>query len=305
MDVRTTAPEPRSNSWWVTLMLVLAGILTPIAICLSWWAFLMLDTDRFTRSVTPIIDMPEVQSAISTALLNDVDDSFDLAAQQDPAVRELLANAGVEEHVIADIAAVVPGAVASSQFRQVWEETNSVAHQGLVDLLTDELDNDLALTFADIEQWAGIDPESPTADALAAIPPELEPSIDVLHPIDVPMPQVAVDYADWSSAGAIVLVLTLFIGAMLLAGDRRQALIVAGIAALISLPCALAIRLSLHDRLANYSGAQRVLAIEYARALTSSLESTLLLVAAVGLIVTILAWVWPRLARSEPLPTHV
>ena len=307
MSERNSTVGERRNQWWITAMLVLFGIITPIAISLSWLAFLVLDAERFTRTVTPIIDMPEVQRSVAASLTDAVRVSLDSAVQSQRSVRGLVALAGGTGAVVATASGAINIAVTTPEFRVLWEDVNRAAHIGLVDVLSRDpksdmnLNDDLTLLFDEIELWSGVDPTSPIGQALQSIPTALAPRLTVLTDLDIPVARFLIDHAKSLAYTSIAFAVALFGGALALGRNRRQVLIVGGLLGVIALAPLLLTRTILHDRLSDLSGVQGELAREYARALTSPLESLLILTSAVGLIVAGLAWVWPRLSRRESL----
>ena len=289
-------------------MLALAGILVPVTIALSWLAFLVLDAGRFSQSVTPIIDTPEVQSAVASTLTSAIEQSLKDSNEQNMTVQSLVLTAGGISAIMAVVEPITERAVATSQFRALWHDANYVAHSGITAMLANDPDDhnangeELTVAFDQINSTLGIDPESPTGRVLAAIPDALAPRIAVLHSIDVPIARFVLDNATRLAVGAIVLTILLFGGGFWFSPNRRRAFMVVGIVGLISLPIAIIVRSVLTDKLGDMPDTAGILARAYAGALTSSLESSLLMAAAIAAIVAVLAWWWPRLARQEPAP---
>jgi hypothetical protein len=299
--------QGHSNQWWVKSLLVLAGLLLPVSIFLSWFAFLILDDARFARTVTPVIDSPTVQTELARLLVTSVEAALAAAEAESAEARTLIESAGGANGVVDDIAAVVDAVVPSPEFRAVWQETNYLAHVGMTRFLRGETivpgtaPDELALTIANVGDALNIDPASPEGRALAAIPDHLAPSFSVLKGIDVPAINQLVDHARLialmvSGISALMLGIGLWFSR-----NRRRALILVSLVGLLSIPIAILIRTVMNDELGKLSGSEREIAHAYATALTSSLETGLLMAGIVGAVVALLAWIWPRFDRTAPV----
>lgn len=133
---------------WVVawLLAALSALLAPVAVAGLWFDRVMLDTERYTATVSPVIDDPAVQQA----LVDEVSDQVVAAIDVD----ELLADAPIiglipgaadgladlleplleaVEQSVRDGAAAV---VSSEGFAATWESANRSAHAGLVAALT-------------------------------------------------------------------------------------------------------------------------------------------------------------------------
>jgi hypothetical protein len=304
----TAAPQARRSIRFLsTVMLALAGILIPVAVSLLWLAFVVLDSDEFARTVTPIIDMPSVQSHLAVSLNSGVERSITGASNASPAIRSLITAAGGTNVVIPEIEHFIEQALASPEFRLVWTDINRLAHvevkrilrgQNLVPGVNDET---LTLTFTDIQAALQIDPNSPLGVMLDALPADYAPSIEVMQqPVDIPAADFLISNASLLAVSVSLLCALLFGIGLWLSRDRRRALIFAGALGLISLLVALLVRTVMNDSLGDVNGIEGELAREYAGSLTSPLESGLWLIAAIGGIVALIAWIWPKFGQAEP-----
>jgi len=133
--------------WLVAwLLAALSALLAPVAVAGLWFDNVMLDTDRYTDTVAPLIDDPAVQQALVEEVSSQVVAAVD--------IDELLSSAPViglipgaadgladllepileaVEQAVRDGAAAV---VSSEGFAATWESANSSAHAGLVAALT-------------------------------------------------------------------------------------------------------------------------------------------------------------------------
>lgn len=133
--------------WLVAwLLAALSALLAPVAVAGLWFDNVMLDTDRYTDTVAPLIDDPAVQQALVEEVSSQVVAAVD--------IDELLSSAPViglipgaadgladllepileaVEQAVRDGAAAV---VSSEGFAATWDSANSSAHAGLVAALT-------------------------------------------------------------------------------------------------------------------------------------------------------------------------
>ncbi len=284
-------------------MLVLAGMLIPVAIMLTWLSFLVLDEERYVRTVTPVIEIPEIQAIVSDALAAGVRASIEGASSVSARMAILVANSGGIDPILADIRAQIERTVATPEFSAVWSETNRLAHSGLVGVLSKKAtdptttNDEITLAFANLADDLGIAPDSRAGRALAEIPDHLAPRIAVLQSVEIPAARFVIDNVRLIDLALIALIALLLGFGLWFSRNRTRALIVLGVVSLISLPIALLVRNVLQSTLGDLPGSEGVLAREYASVLTASLESGLLMAAALGLIVAVIAWFWPRLSR--------
>jgi hypothetical protein len=133
---------------WVIawLLAALSALLAPVAVAGLWFDRIMLDTERYTATVSAVIDDPAVQQA----LVDEVSDQVVAAVDVDellsdapvigliPGAAEGLADLldplleAVEQAVRDGVGTVV----ASEGFAATWEAANRSAHAGLVAALT-------------------------------------------------------------------------------------------------------------------------------------------------------------------------
>ena len=146
------APRGRSRWWGVgsAILLVLACLLAPFSVSSVWASTQLSDTDRYVETVAPLADNSEVQAAladeVSTVIFENLDiqglttELFDALAQSRdlpprvetalPALAVPLAN-GIESFTRTQVEKFL----ASDEFAQVWEQVNRVAHEQVVRLL--------------------------------------------------------------------------------------------------------------------------------------------------------------------------
>jgi hypothetical protein len=156
---------PRERRAWgrgtlAVVLLVLAGLLTPITVTALWADRVIDDTDRYVQTVSPLAKDPAIQAAITDRIVTEVQqyvDVEDLATQaltaigdrapvDGPLVQQLPSLAGpiadgIENFVRGEVAKIV----ASDAFQQAWDRANGVAHEQLVGALTGEGSNQVSI----------------------------------------------------------------------------------------------------------------------------------------------------------------
>jgi len=116
-----------------TLLLVLGCLAVPLALTGVWTKAVLLSSDRYTAAISPLIEKPEVQRAVATALADHMLGEMDLEARalallpDSPDIAISLVNQA--EVYTRDIAFEF---VADAGFAPIWTEANRDAHASLV-----------------------------------------------------------------------------------------------------------------------------------------------------------------------------
>lgn len=133
------------RSAWVIAYLVFV-LLAPFVVAGTWVRGELDDTEQYVKSVAPLATKPEIQAAVSTRIM----------ALLDAAVREADRVPGLGTVVPEDyfgyrdqIEETVQDILASSDFAQLWEAANRLAHPSLVALVTGTGSNDALLAAED------------------------------------------------------------------------------------------------------------------------------------------------------------
>ncbi|WP_454049457.1 hypothetical protein [Cellulomonas sp. Marseille-Q8402] len=126
-----------------TALIVVAALLAPVAVVAVWARDLVTDTDRYLATVGPLVDEPQVQSAVVNRVTGAIVDAADLEglAAEGVAVVEGLdlpprvaAVAGTLQGPLVDavtgfVRDIVDRVVTSDAFEAVWDEANRAVHQ--------------------------------------------------------------------------------------------------------------------------------------------------------------------------------
>ncbi|MCA6091969.1 hypothetical protein LE181_07315 [Streptomyces sp. SCA3-4] len=135
-----------------SVLLVLAFVLSPLAVVATWADSQVSDTDRYVQTVAPLARDPAVQNAVNDRLTKRVVDNVDVNGITDAlsnALSKASAPPGVvdKSHLLAGplknalttaVHNVVGKVVTSDQFAQLWDEANRRAHAAIVKTLTGE-----------------------------------------------------------------------------------------------------------------------------------------------------------------------
>jgi len=151
--VRTERPPRRKLRWrslLATVLIVLGCVLAPVAGVSVWVHNQVSDTDRFVRTMTPLISDPDVQNALTNRLTATVFQYVDVKGIADDAVNALAAQ-GLPPRVTDRLSTLTPTLasavtgfvrdkiaelVASPAFASAWNRAITVAHRQMVALLS-------------------------------------------------------------------------------------------------------------------------------------------------------------------------
>jgi hypothetical protein len=153
--IRTDRPSRRTFRWrslLATVLIVLGCVLAPVAGVSVWVNNQVSDTDRFVRTMTPLVSDPDVQNALTNRLTATVFQYVDVQGIADDAV-DALAAQGLPPQVTDRLSTLTPTLasavtgfvrdkiaqlVASPAFASAWNQTIQVAHRQMVTLLSGE-----------------------------------------------------------------------------------------------------------------------------------------------------------------------
>ena len=146
-------PPGRAGVWRpivVTVLLVLVGIMAPLAVVATWANDEISDTSRYAQTVAPLASNPAVQQAIADRVTLEVFNRLDVKAVTQEAV-DALESRGLPPRAATSLSALatplansvrgfvhteVLRLVESPQFEQAWVEANREAHTQMVAVLT-------------------------------------------------------------------------------------------------------------------------------------------------------------------------
>jgi hypothetical protein len=127
----------RRRSWLVWGLVVLATVLALVASMTVWTKRQLLDTDNWTSSSAKILADDDVRAALSSRLVNLLNERVDIQAQLEerlPARAEGAAPFAAAA-VLSATGRVVDTFLASAQAQELWERANRRAHGAIVNVL--------------------------------------------------------------------------------------------------------------------------------------------------------------------------
>jgi hypothetical protein len=252
------------------VLIVLGALLAPIAVVAVWARDLVTDTDRYVATVGPLVDDPQIQSAVTERVTGAIVEAADLqglaadaATAVDglglpPRVTALVGSlqAPLVEGATTVIRRAVDAVVTSDVFEAVWDEANRTVHDQLDAVLRGDPD---ALASIDAQGQLMVDltgvvdtVRTSLSDAGFTLVDRL-PTISVSFPLmqseDLVRVQNAYRLLDVLGTWLIWLSLGLLAAGVLAAVHRSRALVVAGLSlagAMLLLGAALTIGRSLY-----------------------------------------------------------
>lgn len=250
-----TGPPPpatvtgRRSRWWAVasaVLLTLACVLAPLSVIAVWASAEISDTEQYVATVAPLADDPAVQRAVAdqvtAAILTELDvqgltsDALEVIAAQDdvpPRVADALPALAVPiANGFANFTRTQVGNVlASPEFANVWAQVNRAAHTQVVKLLEgneggavtaqgDTVTLNLGPVIDQVKQRLvaqGFD--------LAANIPTVDRSFVLVQSEAVTRAQTGYRLLNTLGFWLPLVTLALFAAGVVMAGDRRRALV--------------------------------------------------------------------------------
>jgi len=147
---RAPRRKVRGRSVLAVVLIVLGCVLAPVAGVSVWVHNQVSDTDRFVRTMSPLVDDPDVQNALTNRLTTTVFQYVDVQGIADDAVSALAAQ-GLPPLLVTRLGALTPTLtsavtgfvhdkiaelVASPEFASAWNAAIRAAHQQAVTVLS-------------------------------------------------------------------------------------------------------------------------------------------------------------------------
>lgn len=139
-------PPAKPRSQWGArsiaslLIFIIAAVFTPIALVGHWGHRTVIDSARYIDTVGPLIDQPEVQESLASAVTEAVVAKADTENQVEGLLNKLFPDSNLTGAIASPIASginsligeLVTKFIASDQFATVWVELNKAAQKGLL-----------------------------------------------------------------------------------------------------------------------------------------------------------------------------
>jgi hypothetical protein len=308
-----------------TVLIVLGALLAPVAVVTVWAQDLVTDTDRYLATVEPLVEDPQIQSAVTNRVTGAIVQAVDLdglAAEGVAAVEGLdlpprvAAVAGSLQGPLVDAATgfirdVVDRVVTSDAFAAVWDEANRTVHDQLNAVLRGDPD---AIASIDAQGTLTVDLSgvidtvtTSLSDAGFTIVdrlPTISASFPLLQSADLVRAQNAYRLLDLLGTWLIWVVLGLLAAGVLLARHTARALVIAGLSlagAMLLLGAALTIGRSVYVNALPPEVQRPDAAVVVYDQVVSLLRVALRSALVLGLVVALVAFVAGQSAAARAL----
>ena len=239
------ARQPRWRRFLVGFLVFLSVVLVPLAGVSVWVRNLVLDTDRYVDTVSPLVRNEAITNLVAERLTTRLFREVDVEAEAKDALPEraqFLAgplSTGVETFVREAATRVL----ASEQFATIWDNANRRAHALVVAALTGESERNVAIKNGKVvlnlsavidEVIKRLDQRGVTVfDSLAKDQKNLQVTLFDADQLD--QAKRAVHLLDRVRVVLVVLVFVFLGVALILSGNRRRSLIRWGIGIVIAM----------------------------------------------------------------------
>jgi hypothetical protein len=257
-SLRTEGHRPRRNVRWrslvATVLIVLGCVLAPVAGVAVWTNNQVSNTDRFVRSVSPIIQDPDVQNRITervTATIFEYVDVQGIANEGIDALEQqgLPANVGDRlQNLTPTLASAVTGfvrdrvaeLVASPAFVSAWNQALRVAHRQMNSVLSGESEGVVIRgdsVYLDLAPFIDVAKQRLSAAGLTVVDrvPEVHPTVELAKADTLVRAQTA--YGTLNNVAGVLpwIALGLLVVGVYLARDRFRAMVGAGLGLALSM----------------------------------------------------------------------
>jgi hypothetical protein len=253
-----TQPAPRRKRRWrsvlAVLLIVLGCVLAPVAGVAVWVHNQVSDTDRFVRTMSPLVDDADVQNALTEKLTSTVFQYVDVKAVADDAVTALGAQ-GLPPQLVTRLEALTPTIstavtgfvrdriaqlVASPAFERAWDQAITTAHRQLNGVLSGDSKGIVVRgdsVYLDLAPFVDLAKQRLSQAGLTAVDlvPEVHPSVEIAKADTLVRAQSAYTALDNVARVLPWVVLLLFAVGVYLARNRFRALVGTGLGLAVSM----------------------------------------------------------------------
>jgi hypothetical protein len=315
LAMKTQSRAPRGLSVLSAVMIVVALVLAPLSVASVWADRIVSNTDQYVKTVEPLADNPDVQAALTDQVTQAILDNLDVVS----VTQEALATLASRPNMPPAAAAAIPGlqgalvsgvenfvhdqvakVIASPEFAQVWDQVNRAAHTEVVKLLSGDTSGAISASGDSVSLSLGPIIEQVKAAlvakgfTLANSIPTVDRSFVLMQSSSVTKAQTAFSFLNGIGIWLPIIAIALLVGGILLARDRRAALLRSGLGlagAMIVLGAALAIGRTWYVDTTPGNVLTARAAGGVFDTLIRFLRQALRAVAFLGLVVAFIAWV--------------
>jgi hypothetical protein len=256
--LRAGARPPRRKIRWrsvvAVLLIVIGCVLTPVAGVAFWTNNQVSDTDRFVRSVSPLIDDPDIQNRITERVTATIFEYVDVQGLADEAIvalegQGLPANLAarlqtftptLESSAVGFVRDRVAQLVASPEFESVWDQAIATVHTQANSVLSGESDTIVIrgdYVLLDLAPFIDMAKERLSDAGLTAVDrvPEVHPTVELAKADTLVRAQSA--YSTLNTVAGVLpwIALGLLIVGVYLARNRYRAMVGAGLGVVVSM----------------------------------------------------------------------
>jgi hypothetical protein len=256
--LRTNAPPPRRTFRWrslfAVLLIVVGCVLTPLAGLAVWTNNQVSNTDRFVRSISPLIEDPDVQARLTDRVTDTIFQYVDVQGLADEGITALVDQGlpaqlgdrlqGLTPTLASAITSFVHDKVAelvaSEVFLSAWNAALRAAHQQIDAILSGDSQTIVVQgdsVFLDMAPFIDLAKERLSDAGLTAVDlvPEVHPTVRLADADTLVRAQTA--YSTLNTVAGVLpwIVLLLFVAGVYLARNRLRALVGVGLGVVLSL----------------------------------------------------------------------
>ncbi|HLM07756.1 MAG TPA: hypothetical protein VK402_21480 [Blastococcus sp.] len=256
--LRTTAPAPKPRFRWrslVAVLLIVVGcVLAPVAGLAVWTNNQVSNTDRFVRSISPLIEDPDVQARLTDRITDEIFTYVDVQGLADDGVAALV-DQGLPAQLGDRLEALTPTLtaavtsfvhdkvaelVASDAFVSAWNTALRAAHAQIDAVLSGESQTVVVRgdsVYLDMAPFIDLAKQKLSDAGLTAVDlvPEVHPTVRLARADTLVRAQTAYTTLDTVAGVLPWTVLLLFGAGLYLARNRFRALVGIGLGLVLSM----------------------------------------------------------------------
>lgn len=254
----TGGKAPRRPIRWRSVvsavLIVLGCVLAPVAGIAVWTNNQVSDTERFVRSVSPLIDDPDVQARITDRVTSTIFQYVDVQGLADEALAALQAQ-GLPAALVNRLETFTPSLtsaatgfvhdrvaelVASPAVASAWTEALTTAHNQAVDVLSGDSNTVVVRgdsVFFDLAPFIDMAKQRLSDAGLTAVNlvPDVHPSVELAQADTLVRAQTAYNTLNTVADVLPWIVLVLFVVGVYLARNRFRAMVGTGLGLVLSM----------------------------------------------------------------------
>jgi hypothetical protein len=258
IETLRTEPRPRQKRRWrsvvAVVLIVLGCVLAPVAGVAVWVHNQVSNTDRFVRTMSPLVDDPDVQNALTDQLTTTVFQYVDVQGLADDAVNAL-GDQGLPPQLVARLDGLTPTLtsavtgfvhdkigelVASPAFERAWDQAITAAHQQLNAVLSGDSKGIVVrgdTVYLDLAPFISLAKDRLSQAGLTAVElvPDVHPTVALAKADTLVRAQSAYTALDNVARVLPWTVLLLFAVGVYLARNRFRALVGTGLGVALSM----------------------------------------------------------------------